>query len=122
MNIFPYHSRLVRRQHKWWHALKILVSPQYALRTGLFAVFLIATGSLFYVWQWTNYLQLGYQIQALQKEKTTLEQKIALLEIEVNHLTRPERLDHIATTQLKMHVPSPSQLLILNPTVTYASD
>ena len=122
MNIFPYHSRLVRRQHKWWHELKILFSPQYALRTALFAVLLIAIGSLFYIRQWTNYLQLGYQIQAQQEEKATLEQRISLLEIEVNYLTRPERLDNIATTQLDMQLPSPSQRLILDSTGSDVSD
>ena len=122
MNIFPYHSRLVRRQHKWWHELKILFSPKYALRTALFAVLLIAIGSLFYIRQWTNYLQLGYQFQSLQEEKATLEQRISLLEIEVNYLTRPERLDHIATTQLDMQLPSPSQRLILDSTGSDASD
>lgn len=122
MNIFPYHSRLIRRQHNWWQAPEVLFSPQYALRTVLFAVFLISIGSLLYVWQWTSYLQLGYRMQALQKEKNTLEQRIALLEIEVNYLTRPERLDQIATTRLNMHLPPPDRRLILNRTVSDASE
>ena len=122
MNIFPYHSRLIRRQHYWWQAPEILFSPQYALHIVLFAVFLISIGCLLYIWQWTSYLQLGYRMQALQKEKNTLEQRIALLEIEVNYLTRPERLDQMATTRLNMHLPSPDQRLILNRTVPDASE
>ena len=122
MNIFPYHSRLIRRQHYWWQVPEILFSPQYALHIVLFAVFLISIGCLLYIWQWTSYLQLGYRMQALQKEKNTLEQRIALLEIEVNYLTRPERLDQMATTRLNMHLPSPKQRLILNRTVPDASE
>lgn len=113
MNVFPHRSRLIRRQHKWWHISKLWFSPQYSLQTIIVATFLIALGSLAYIWQWTHYLQLGYQVQAFNKEKTHLQERIALLEIEVSFLTRLERLDRIATTQMNMRPPSPAQRLTL---------
>lgn len=122
MNVFPHRSSLIRRQHKWWQPLKVLFSPQYSLRTLAFATFLIAVGSIAYIWQWINYLQVGYHTQALEKEKIHLEQQISLLEIEVNFLSRLERLDHIATTRMNMQPPSPQQRVILNPAGAHESE
>ncbi|MBF0279260.1 MAG: cell division protein FtsL [SAR324 cluster bacterium] len=113
MNIFQRKSHMIRRQHKWWKFAKDWFSPQHSFRLVIVAAVLITVGSLSYIGQWANYLQLGYRTQTLIKEKTALEKKIALLEIEVSFLTRLERLDRIATTQMDMHPPSPAQRLIL---------
>ena len=113
MNVFPRRSRLIRRQHKYRHFVKLLLSPQYSLRTIIFATVLVALGSIAYIWQWAQYLQMGYHTQALLKEKTVLQKRIGLLEIEVSFLTRLDRLDRIATEQMKMRLPSPAQRLTL---------
>lgn len=117
MNVFPHRRRSIRRQHKYRNFIKLLFSslfsPQYSLRTVLFATVLIALGSIAYIWQWAQYLQEGYDTQALHKEKTVLQKRIALLEIEVSFLTRLDRLDQIATEQMKMRLPSPAQRLTL---------
>ena len=114
MNVFPRKSHMIRRQHKWWQFAKDWFSPQYSFRMVIVATVLIAVGSLSYIGQWANYLQLGYHTQTLEKEKIILQQRIALLEIEVSFLTRLERLDRIATTQMNMQPPSPTQRLILS--------
>ncbi len=114
MNIFPRKSRMIRRQHNWRWFAKDWFSPQHSFRIVTIAAVLIAVGSLSYIGQWANYLQVGYRAQTLEKEKTVLQQRIALLEIEVSFLTRLERLDRIATTQMNMRPPSPAQRFILN--------
>ncbi len=115
MDFYTHKSSTVRQQRKWWKVPTALFAPKYSFWVISFAVFLIAAGSLSYLWQWANYLQLGYHTQALEKEKVVLQQRIALLEIEVHFLSRLERVDHIATTQMNMRPPTPAQRFILQP-------
>jgi len=111
MNAFIHKSSLVKKQSRWWKTLKSFFSPQYSLRIISFTACLIAVGSLSYIWQWANYLQIGYRIQALEAEKKKVLQRIDLLEIEASFLTRLNRLEHIAITQMNMIQPTSSQRL-----------
>ncbi|MBF0350737.1 MAG: hypothetical protein HQM11_06875 [SAR324 cluster bacterium] len=67
----------------------------------LLTTFVIAISGIFYLWQWMNYLQHGYYVQLLEKQKNALELRLELLQIEINYLTRPQRLQSIAN-QLKL--------------------
>ncbi|MBF0289444.1 MAG: cell division protein FtsL [SAR324 cluster bacterium] len=113
MDFYTRRSSTVRQQQKWWHIPTVLFAPKYSFWVISFAIFLIAGGSLSYLWQWANYLQLGYRTQALEKEKVVLQQSISLLEIEVHFLSRLERLDRIATSRMNMRPPKPTQRFIL---------
>lgn len=113
---FSHKAYSVKRQHRWWKTPTILLSPRYSFRVMAFAACLIAIGSLSHIWQWTNYLQIGYRIQALEKEKEALQHRISMLHIEISYLSRLDRLDRLATRQLKMQPPTLSQRLVLTST------
>ncbi len=108
-NVFPRKSNLLKEQQKWWSTPSVLFSPKYAFRVIVFAILLIGLGVFSYLLQWIHYLEIGYRVQALAKEKAKVQQRIELLEIEVAFLTRPERLDRIASTQLKLLPPKLNQ-------------
>ena len=115
MSTFIHKSSLIKKQRKWWKIPKLFFSPKYSLRIISFTACLIAIGSISYIWQWSNYLQIGYRIQALEVEKRKTLQRIDLLEIEASFLMRLERLEHIATTQMNMIQPTFPQRLIIPP-------
>lgn len=115
MKGYSHKSHLIKRQHQWWKTPNLLFSQRYSFQVMAIAITLIAFGSLAHVWQWTRFVQLGYQVQKLETEKKAIVNRIDLLEIEISYLSRLDRLDHLATSQLKMKPPSLNQRLSLNP-------
>ena len=112
MNVFPHKSHTVKRQTQWWAAPEVLFSSKYLLQVISFAICLAAMGGLLYVWQWSNFTNIGYRIQKLEKQHSTLKSQIELLEIEISYLKRPKRLESIAKKQLKLRPPKAQQLII----------
>lgn len=88
---------------------------QYMLLMGLAAVFVL--GLLFYGWQQYRYLQLGYEIESLEKKKQELLAYRQELVLERDTLAREERIDFIARTQLGMVLAAPGQIVTLMPDV-----
>jgi len=73
----------------------------------------LTVGAVFFVWQRYQFVRLGYEVDRLRVEQAHLEESIEPLEVEVQYLSRPERIDTLARTQLGMTPPLPSQVIVL---------
>jgi cell division protein FtsL len=63
---------------------------------------LVVVGLLLYVGEKVRIYRLGYQIEALKKEKQELERANRSLKIEASSLTSPARIEEIAVKRLGM--------------------
>jgi cell division protein FtsL len=75
--------------------------------------FVIAAGGLFYLWQRFQFTKLGFEVARLRQQKTQLEERIEPLQVEVDYLSRLERIDTLAREQLGMRAPAPGQVIVL---------
>lgn len=75
---------------------------------------LITVGAVFYVWQRWQYISLGFDVAGLRTRAAALERRLEPLEVEVDYLTRPERIDAIAQQRLGLHMPVPSQIIVVD--------
>jgi cell division protein FtsL len=83
-------------------------------RLGVFSiVFLVVAFSMVYVWQRVQVIKVGYEIEALKKEKAELLRENNDLQIEQSTLTSPERIESIADTDIGMHVPVSGQIVMV---------
>ena len=60
---------------------------------------------LFCVWSRVRAVQMGYEISKLQKEEVELSKQMNHLQLEVERLKSPARLQKVAGTILGMHPP-----------------
>jgi cell division protein FtsL len=67
-----------------------------------------------YTWCRVQYLQLGYDMHALENRIDHLTRLKNELQIEQARLRSPERIIQIATKQLGLRMPSPEQMIELN--------
>src|SRR5678816_1725732 len=86
---------------------------QIYLLTSLAVLF--ALGVLLYGWQQYRWIQLGYEIETLQKKKDDLLNYQNNLVVERETLTQFERIDSIARTKLGMVLAAPGQIVTLTP-------
>ncbi len=86
-------------------------------RRGSFRRLVIAliaiAGLLLYVGGKVTIMRLGYQIEALEKEKRELERANRSLRIEASSLTSPSRIEEIATKKLGMIRPPKDAVVIV---------
>ncbi len=74
---------------------------------------LLVTGLLLYVGEKVKIYRLGYQIEALKKEKQELERANRSLKIEASSLTSPARVEEIATKRLGMVRPARENVVVV---------
>jgi len=79
----------------------------------LVCALLISLGAIFFVWQRYQYVRLGFEVAELRREKARLETTIEPLIVEVEYLSRLERIDKLAREKLGMRAPQPNQVLVL---------
>jgi len=87
-------------------------SRRGSLRRIIIAVLGIA-GLLLYVGGKVTIMRLGYQIEALEREKQELERANRSLRIEASSLTSPARIEEIATKRLGMIRPPKDAVVIV---------
>jgi cell division protein FtsL len=92
---------------------------QYYLLTSLAVIFVM--GLLFYGWQQYRWLNLGYEIERLQKQRDDLLEYQRQLVLQRDSLGRDQRIDYIARTQLGMVIAAPGQIVTLTPDVPGAA-
>jgi cell division protein FtsL len=80
----------------------------------------LTVGAVFFLWQRYQFVRLGYEVNRLRADKAQLEEAIEPLEVEAQYLSRLERIDELARTRLNMHVPQPSQVIVLESDVPFA--
>ncbi len=71
---------------------------------------ILTVGAVVFVWQRYQYVRLGFEVSALRERKAALEEAIEPLEIEVEYLSRLERIETLAREQLGMRPPRASQV------------
>ena len=80
------------------------------LRRLLFYGAAIVVPLLVYVWQRVEFLQVSYRVEALKKERQQLQEQNKQLTVERSFLTSPDRIEHLARTQLGLIDPPPSDV------------
>ena len=65
---------------------------------------------LVYVWQRVEFLRVSYRVEALKRERQDLQEKNKQLTVERSFLTSPDRIEHLARTQLGLIDPPPSDV------------
>jgi cell division protein FtsL len=73
----------------------------------------LTLGAVFFLWQRYQFVRLGYEVDRLRAERSGLQEAIEPLEVEVQYLSRLQRIDELARTQLGMRAPDPSQVIVL---------
>ena len=94
-----------RRRRVWWE----WVEPVSAWALGL----VVLAGALFYVWQHTQVVRLGYEIERLRETRSALEQEHKALRLEMGQLRSLRRVEEIARTRLGMVTPKPGQVVLI---------
>ena len=87
-------------------------SRRDSFRRVLFAL-LIITGLLLYVGGKVKIVKLGYQIEALEREKRELERANRSLLIEASSLSSPSRIEEIAVNRLGMVRPAKENVVMV---------
>ena len=91
-----------------------LRKARFFKKAGTFiAVLLIAAFGMVYVWQRVQVIAIGYQIEALKKEKEDLQRTNKALEIETATLASPDRIDAIARNDMGMKDAQDTQLVVV---------
>jgi cell division protein FtsL len=75
---------------------------------GLFVTLL-----LYAAWQHFELIRFGYRLEQLQQARAAEEQVSRHLKLQVQALQRPQRIEQIARTQLKMVHPGPNDAVVL---------
>lgn len=78
----------------------------------LFAA-LLTCGAVFFVWQRFQFIDLGFEVSSLRRQKAALEENIEPLRVEVEYLSRLERIETIARGRLGMRPTRGSQVIVL---------
>lgn len=73
----------------------------------------LSIGAVFFVWQRYQFIRLGFTVNQLRDRKAALEERIEPLQVEVEYLSRLERIDALAREQLGMRPPQPSQVIVI---------
>jgi cell division protein FtsL len=87
------------RQRQLWKSV--------AVTAALVAMF------LFSVWQRTELIRHGYQIEQMQREKAAEEEKGRQLRLEIDTLKSPKRIEALALEQLRLVAPSQGDAIVI---------
>jgi cell division protein FtsL len=87
-------------------------SKRGSLRRAL-VILLIISGLMLYVGGKVKIVRLGYQIEALEREKKELERANASLRIEASSLASSARIEEIAIRKLGMIRPSKDNVVVV---------
>ncbi len=74
---------------------------------------LFVTLLLYSAWQHFELIRYGYRVGQLQQERAAEEQVNRHLRLQLQSLQRPQRIEQIARTQLKMVQPGPDDAVVL---------
>ena len=85
---------------------------EYLGVTCLFGAFLLCL--LFYGWQHYRWIQNGYRLEDVQKQREKLSEIGRQLRLERESLRSLQRIDELARRDLGMGMPAPGQLVILS--------
>jgi cell division protein FtsL len=82
------------------------------LRSVVIGGFLVLV-ALFAAWQHFDLLRHGYRIEEMQKKRTSQEEITRHLQLEIQTLRSPERIEQLATRRLRMVAPGPQDSAVI---------
>lgn len=112
MQPYSKHANSVKTQRKWIKFIKRALTQVNSFALVLVLSLFVTGSCLIYLYLWANYLGSGYRLQDIEKNKEALELQIHLYKIEINYLTRLDRLDRIANKDLHMQQAQFNQHLV----------
>ena len=68
---------------------------------------------LFIVWQQFELIQYGYRMERMQQERADEEDIQRHLRLEIEALRSPQRIERMATTELRMVAPGPADAAVI---------
>lgn len=68
---------------------------------------------LFWAWQHFELLRHGYRLEQMQRERSAEEEVARHLRLEMESLRAPRRIERLATSQLGMVAPGPTEAVVL---------
>src|SRR4051812_23415716 len=78
------------------------------------SVGVLLVGILLYsAWQHFELIRYGYRIEQMQQQRASEEQTNRHLRLSIQTLSRPDRIEQLATTRLRMVAPSAADTIIL---------
>ena len=92
---------------------------EYMLLTILSALFVL--GLMFYGWQQYRWIQLGYDIESLEKTKADLMEYHNELLVDFSTAARDSRIEQYARAKLGMVFPTAAQIVTLEPSLIQPS-
>ena len=113
MKIVRRRPKVLRRQFRWWLVPQMFWLTIRSFRIALLVSVLLTAGCMTYLAQWIHVRHLSTRIQGLEQQRKQQTLKLELLEVEITHLTRPQRLEALAVQHLGLSVPSLAQHGIL---------
>jgi cell division protein FtsL len=93
---------------------KIKKPPSRRL-TGVWVLILslLVSELLFYTWCRVQFVQVGMAISEESRKAASLKTLQSSLKIELARLKAPERISHIARTELGLNMPEPKQVVVI---------
>lgn len=76
---------------------------------------------LFYVWQHTQVVKLGYEVESLRKERQDLVNEYYFLKYRINDVKSLSRVERIAREELGMVTPRTDQVVLMDESETAPS-
>jgi len=84
------------------------------IRRVVILLLVITVSALFCVWSRVRIIQLGYDVSKLGDQADELMTKQNHLQVEVDRLTSPRRLQKVGVEYLQMHPPSSNEIVFIN--------
>ena len=92
--------------------LPALIGPVSYVSLGVICAVVLTVGAVFFIWQRYQYVRLGFEVNQLHRERTRLLKEIEPLELEVEYLSRPARIDNLAR-KMGLRPPLAGQITLL---------
>ncbi len=109
MKIYPSKPESLKGQFRWKLVPSMIWNMVQSIYTIVLLGVLVTAGCLFYLWQWMNYRQIAQRVDALERKNAEQAFQLELLEVEIDYLTRPERLERLASELMSMRQPLEKQ-------------
>ncbi len=101
------------QDHKARHQQPAGANRVATLAQILLCAALITVGAVFYIWQRYQYIRVGFDVAEQQARLVELERRMEPLEVELDFLSRPDRIDALARQKLGLRTPRPSQIIVV---------
>ena len=112
----------LKNQFRWKLVPGFIWKSVQSFRITLLIWGLVTAGCIFYLSQWMNFRQVAHRIDLLETKRSKLSSKLELLEVEINFLTRPQRLEYLAGGTMFMQPPESVQYKLSWEDITSKND